>query len=81
MLYQEGLLIKVGTGVYRYDPDGVSKPQLNFSANQKAEILERDEFRCVICGRGQEHGMTLHVDHIKPKELGGEATIKNGQTL
>lgn len=23
----------------------------------------------------------LHVDHIKPKDQGGEATIENGQTL
>ena len=25
--------------------------------------------------------MDLQVDHIKPKDLGGEATIENGQTL
>lgn len=25
--------------------------------------------------------MELHVDHIKPKDLGGKATIENGQTL
>jgi hypothetical protein len=23
----------------------------------------------------------LHIDHIKPKDLGGEATLENGQTL
>ena len=23
----------------------------------------------------------MHADHIKPKDLGGEATIDNGQTL
>ena len=23
----------------------------------------------------------MHVDHIKPKELGGQATIENGQIL
>ena len=23
----------------------------------------------------------MHVDHIKPKEFGGEATVSNGQTL
>lgn len=25
--------------------------------------------------------MTLHVDHIRPRSLGGRATIENGQTL
>ena len=25
--------------------------------------------------------MEIHIDHIKPKELGGKATIENGQIL
>ncbi|MXX94328.1 MAG: HNH endonuclease [Gammaproteobacteria bacterium] len=81
MLYQEGMLIKVGTGVYRYDPSGVYKPQKDFTTAQRLEILERDEYQCVICGKGKKHGVALHVDHIMPKELGGDATIENGQTL
>ena len=80
-LYQEGRLIKVSAGVYRYSPDGEFKRPLDFTASQKAEILERDDYQCVICGKGPANGVTLHVDHIKPKELGGEATIENGQAL
>jgi hypothetical protein len=79
---QEGLLIKVGKGVYRYDPDFISEPKLeDFTAQQKAEILARDGYRCVICGKGVQEGIELHVDHIKPKDLDGKATIENGQTL
>ena len=26
-------------------------------------------------------GIDLHIDHIKPRDKGGEATIENGQTL
>lgn len=81
LLYQEGQLIKVRKGVYRYDPDGSFKPQENFTADQRLKILQRDNYRCVICGKGRENGMELHVDHIKPKELGGKAAIENGQTL
>ena len=34
-----------------------------------------------MCGKGRKDGIELCVDHIKPKHLGGEATIENGQTL
>lgn len=81
LLYQEGMLIKVGKGVYRYDPSGVYKPQRDFTSAQRLEIFERDGYQCVICGKGKKHGVALHVDHIMPKELGGDATIVNGQTL
>ena len=48
---------------------------------QKEAILKRDGYKCVICGRGKKDGVDLHIDHIKPKDFGGEATIENGQTL
>ena len=53
----------------------------DFTAAQKEEILKRDGYKCVICGRGKKDGIDLHIDHIKPKDLGGEATVENGQTL
>ncbi len=81
-LHQSGFLIKVKKGVYKYDPDFVSNPQLeDFTEEQKRIILERDGYRCVICGRGEKDGVELHIDHIKPKDKGGKATIENGQTL
>ncbi|WP_104690571.1 HNH endonuclease [Helicobacter heilmannii] len=81
-LHQQGKLIKVSKGVYCYDPDFVLHPNLeDFSPALKKQILERDGYACVICGAGQKEGMELHVDHIKPKDLGGLATLENGQTL
>ncbi|MBK8470767.1 MAG: HNH endonuclease [Sphingobacteriales bacterium] len=81
-LAQKGFLIKVAKGVYRYDPEHVHNRVLqDFTAAQKAQILERDGYRCVICGRGEQEGIELHIDHIKAKDFGGEATIENGQTL
>lgn len=81
-LSQRGLLIKVGKGVYKYDPDLVKNRDLeDFTEEQKEAILKRDGYKCVICGRGIEEGVELQVDHIKPKDLGGKATIENGQTL
>ena len=81
-LHQDGLLIKVGKGVYRYDPNAIKKRELeDFTEAQKEEIMRRDNYRCVICGRGLADGVELQVDHIKPKDRGGKAEIENGQTL
>jgi len=75
-------LIKVSKGIYRYDPNFIQNRKLeDFTANQKKQILERDGYKCVICGKGTKEGVELHIDHIKPKDFGGEATIENGQTL
>ncbi len=81
-LHQDGYLLKVRKGVYRYNPDSVKLRHLeNFTPQLKKRILERDGYKCVICGRGIKEGMELQVDHIKPKDLGGRATFENGQTL
>ena len=81
-LHQEGKLIKVRKGVYRYDPDYAREvPLFDFPPHVKAAILRRDNYRCVVCGRGKADGVELCVDHIKPKDKGGDNSIENGQTL
>jgi len=81
-LSQNGFLVKVSKGVYRYDPELANKRELeDFSPAQKEAIMKRDNYRCVVCGRGKENGVELHVDHIKPKDQGGRAIIENGETL
>ncbi|MBI5123567.1 HNH endonuclease [Candidatus Roizmanbacteria bacterium] len=81
-LSQSGFLVKVSKGIYKYDPCEVHKRELeDFTAAQKEAILKRDGYKCVICGKGKKEGVDLQVDHIKPKDLDGEATIENGQTL
>lgn len=81
-LHQEGFLIKVRKGIYKYDPAAVTQRELeDFTPEQKAQIFLRDNYRCVICGRGLQDGIEIHADHIKPKDMGGKAVIENGQTL
>lgn len=43
------------------------------------DVLRRDGFRCVKCGRGREDGVKLHVDHIKPVSRGGKSVMDNLQ--
>jgi hypothetical protein len=81
-LSQKGFLIKVAKGIYRYDPEYVQNRELeDFTPAQKKEILKKDNYRCVICGKGKQDGVELHIDHIKAKDFGGKAIIENGQTL
>ena len=45
------------------------------------DVLKRDHFRCVLCGRSAEDGIKLHVDHIKPISKGGTSAMQNLRTL
>ncbi len=47
------------------------------------KVLQRDNFKCCICGRSPATtpGLKLQVDHIKPWSNGGESVIDNLQTL
>jgi len=81
-LHQNGFLIKVKKGVYRYDPNYVHEVELfDFDAETKEEIFTRDNYRCVVCGRGRENGVEITADHKKPKDKGGDNSVDNGQTL
>jgi hypothetical protein len=81
-MHQQGFLIKESKGVYRYDPDLVERRELeDFTPALKEEIFKRDGYKCVVCGKGRAEGVEIQADHIKPKDLGGKATLENGQTL
>lgn len=81
-LHQEGILIKVRKGVYKYDPDLVQDRELyEFSQDVKRAIFKRDNYKCVVCSRGKEDGVEIHADHKIPLDKGGTNTIDNGQTL
>jgi 5-methylcytosine-specific restriction endonuclease McrA len=52
-------------------------------ARRRLEVLTRDKFRCLYCGRSPryEEGVILHVDHIVPRCKGGGNEMSNLQTL
>jgi 5-methylcytosine-specific restriction endonuclease McrA len=81
-LHQEGILVKVKKGIYRYDPDLVQKKELyEFPKEVKEEIFKRDNYKCIFCGRGREDGVEIHADHRIPLDKNGTNTLENGQTL
>jgi hypothetical protein len=78
-LHGNGFLEKVAKGQYMYNPETSGKKVFDeFTQAEKKEILERDGYRCVVCGLGRENGLDLHIDHIKPRSLGGQGTVENG---
>src|ERR1035437_5892794 len=60
-LHQEGLLIKVGKGIYKYAPDFIKKRVLeDFDIKTREEIFKRDHYKCLVCDRGIAEGMDIH---------------------
>ncbi len=65
------------------------KPQIRSRSPKKinwrlrAMVLIRDNCICRMCGASpsKDHGVILHVDHIKPWSKGGETVTENLQTL
>ena len=68
-------------------PDAVPSParltRRGISLSLRYEVMKRDEFRCVKCGRSPAltRGVILHVDHTHAWANGGETTLENLQTL
>ena len=50
------------------------------SKSVRVTVLNRDNFKCVFCGRNSQQ-IELHIDHIIPFSKGGSNDISNLQTL
>jgi 5-methylcytosine-specific restriction endonuclease McrA len=68
------------TGNKTQTPAEIERSKMTISL--RFQILEKDNFSCRVCGRNpRDHGVVLHVDHIKPIAHGGLTEIENLQTL
>jgi hypothetical protein len=59
------------------------KTRREISLSLRYEVLKKDKFRCVKCGRSPAtiQGLQLHIDHIEAWAKGGESVKDNLQTL
>lgn len=68
-----------------YSPISERKHKTNRDINlrMRFKIMQRDNFKCCICGRSPSTtpGLVLVIDHIHPWAKGGESTMENLQTL
>ena len=55
----------------------------NVSLSLRLQVLQRDNFRCIYCGKSPatDFGTKLHIDHIQPFSKGGKSALENLQTL
>ena len=72
------LAIKRGRVQWAYKEHKYKRVRLN--SGLRYEILERDGFKCMLCGNTAEHAL-LEIDHIIPICKGGLSTKDNLQTL
>jgi len=65
---------------YKWPLDGDEKKpfrKASISRRLSKEVMERDEYRCVVC---KTH-LDLSCDHIVPESKGGPTSIENLQTM
>lgn len=55
--------------------------QRNVSLSTRFDVIKRDGYKCVVCGRSSNDGITLEIDHIVPVSKGGIDAEWNLQTL
>jgi ATP adenylyltransferase len=72
----EKYIAKRGSAVWQHR----SKSREAISGSIKYQVLKRARFRCELCGC-MDSERALEVDHIIPKNLGGEDSINNYQAL
>jgi len=63
----------------------IKLPEMDSYATIRAgtwwQVLARDNWTCLFCGRTAKDGVSLEVDHIIPRSKGGKDEMKNYQTL
>lgn len=58
-------------------PARIGFRKAEISPSLRKRVLERDAYRCQICGDYHE----LHIDHVYPESKGGATSIENLQVL
>lgn len=71
----------VGSPDQKKKNGGVNQERAKMTQRLRLSVLERDEFKCKYCGKGNEDGVRLDVDHITPVSRGGRTEYDNLQTL
>jgi hypothetical protein len=86
-IIQRANMANVPTGYF--GPETDDEPELStiktrrelFSKSRRFAIMKRDGYRCQLCGRSQEDGAKLHIDHRTPLVKGGSNEDENLWTL
>ena len=55
--------------------------KIKVQAGVRWQVFQRDNWKCLACGRSAQEKIILHIDHILPRSKGGKNIIDNYQTL
>lgn len=66
---------------YKASPAFREKQRRLVTKALRYQVLQRDGFRCVLCGASAADGVRLHVDHVVPVSRGGKTEMGNLRTL
>ena len=74
---------KICEGLYEQEAKRkkINEERAKLTDHLRYLIFVRDRFTCQICGRKQEDGVTLHIDHIIPVSKGGKTVPENLRVL
>lgn len=61
--------------------DKKKKKNRSLSISKRFDVLQRDGYRCCLCGRSSSDGVALEVDHKIPVANGGKNVMSNLWTL
>lgn len=63
------------------EPGSVEEFPGGLTPDTRNQVLKRDNYTCLWCGKEQRKGVSLQVDHIQPVAMGGSNEMSNLQTL
>lgn len=77
---EDRILRAYEAGIFNFEREKLERPDEQSYESIKKDIRQQDQYRCVCCGRGPDHG-ELHVHHIVPLYQFGTNNYKNLVTL
>lgn len=73
------------TSIKKYTPKTIPRAynpeRAKITKSIRYDVMKRDGFKCVLCGRGADDGVKLHIDHFIPIAGGGTSEYANLRTL
>jgi len=61
------LAMKSGRMIYRKKPEHEKYKAKYVSVGKRIQVLQRDDFRCCLCGNGRHNGYSVEIHHKKPE--------------
>ena len=65
----------------RFKPEKKRRKRKGIPGRVRIDVMQRDDYKCQMCGATTDDGVKLHIDHIIPWSKGGSNDEDNLQVL